>query len=65
MSPIKDTYYKPHALHNNSSSADLRHRGVLVAPQFVHTGFAWLSKLPDIQDDNVAVFLSLVASNEP
>lgn len=32
------TYYKPQALHSNSSSADRLHRGVDVAPQFVHVG---------------------------
>lgn len=32
------THYRPHALQSNSSCADLRQRGVVVALQLVHTG---------------------------
>lgn len=37
---IIKTYYRPHALHSSSSSEERRQRGVEVAAQLLHIGFA-------------------------
>lgn len=35
---IRNTYYNPQALHNNSSSTDLLHKGVVVVLQLLQIG---------------------------